>query len=312
MRLGGVKIYFLFFLRAFFPLLLIFFVSGAARASESDWTIETEKILAELCQFEIRGLEDKASKPVNLTAGQFSKQPIDCEFSLPILSDDARGISPEAIASLGEPAYCRLLPRVTEESSYALTFFADGMPRMIASELSKAVPFGGVSLDLDDSGTDGSAKHSLTIASEFLPSRWLREIASSNAGRGIRVRTSPRGWYSRGRIATNGLRTSLHELVHAYEDKPFPGLERELKSAFYETRTKGKKLRNLSRITNLYFYGAKEKYRGGFVWQYLGKEHGEELLSAGIECVMWNRFDIWNRDPELVKFLLGMMIFFGR
>ena len=272
MRRCGMKI---FFLRAFSPLFLIFLVSGAARAD--DWTIETEKILREL-----------------ITS-----------------SDDARGISPEAIASLGEPPYYSLLPKVTEESSYALTFFADGMPRIIVSELSKAIPFGGVSLDLDDSGTDGSAKYSLTAASEFLPNRWLREIASSYGAHGIRVRTSPRGWYARGRIATNGLKTSLHELVHAYEDKPFPGPERELKAAFYERRTKGKKLRNLSRITNLYFYGAKEKYRGGFVWQYLGKEHGEELLSAGIECVMWNRFDIWNRDPELVKFLLGMMIFFG-
>ena len=86
----------------------------------------------------------------------------------------------------------------------------------------------------------------------------------------------------------------------------------KLRSEFYERRTKGKKLRHLSRITNLYFYESQEKLRAGFVYPYIGKERGVELMSMGIECLMWNRFDIWNRDAELTKFLLGMLIFFGR
>jgi hypothetical protein len=267
-----------FFRPVVFALFFLSFAAEAALVSGNDWVRKTEEILAEL----------------TISFGKTGE------------------ISPREIASLGEPAYSCLLTRVTEESSYSMTFFADGMPRIIAGELSKAVPFGGVLLDLDDSGTDGYAKKTLSEASEFLPSGWLRQIARANKGRGISVRRSARGWYRRGSIMTNGLKTSLHELVHAYEDKPFPTLERKLKIAFYEERTKGKKLRNLSRLTNLYFYGPDEKFRAGFVWQYLGKEHGEELMSAGIECMLWNRFDIWNRDPELVKFLLGMMIFFGR
>jgi hypothetical protein len=270
------------FLRpAVFSLFCLFFLFSAASASFAagdGWARETEKILA--------GLAASCGK--------------------------TSGISPEDIASLGTPAYFCLLPRVTEESSYSMTFFADGMPRVIVRELSKAVPFGGVTLNFDDWGTDGYAKKTLIEASAFLPSRWLRQIVSNSGGRAISVRRSARGWYRRGMIVTNGLKTSLHELVHAYEDTPFPSLEQKLKTAFYEGRTRGKKLRNLSRITNFYFYGANEKFRAGFVWQYLGKEHGEELMSAGIECMLWNRFDIWNRDPELVKFLLGMIIFFGR
>jgi hypothetical protein len=152
----------------------------------------------------------------------------------------------------------------------------------------------------------------LAEASAFLPSRWLGWIAYLNSGSGIAVRRSPRGGYRAGRIMTNNLKTSLHELVHAYEDKPFASFESKLKRAFYERRTEGKKLRRLGRMTNLYFYGSHEKFRAGFIWPYLGKEGGEELMSAGIECLMWNRFDVWNRDPELVKFLLGMLIFFGR
>ncbi|MDR1515100.1 MAG: hypothetical protein LBS45_05340 [Synergistaceae bacterium] len=225
---------------------------------------------------------------------------------------DGIWVSTEGIIALGEPAYRHLLGAVTRESAYAMTFFADRMPRVITGELSKVVPFGGVPLDLRDFGTDGSAKKMLTEASEFLPRRWLGWIVYLNRKQGIAVRRSTRGEYRAGAIRTNNLKTSLHELVHAYEDKPFAAPDRKLKLEFYGRRTEGKKLRHLSRITNLYFYGTREKFRSGFVWRYLGKEHGEELMSAGIECLMWNRFDIWNRDPELVKFLLGMLIFFGR
>lgn len=225
---------------------------------------------------------------------------------------DGIWVSPEAMTALGDPAYRHLLGTVTRESSYVLSFLADRLPLVIAGELSKVVPFGGVTLRLDDAGTDGSAKAMIERASEFLPSRWLAWIVYLNGGRPIAVRRSPRGEYRAGRIMTNNLRTSLHELIHAYEDKPFPSIARKLKLAFYEKRTDGKKLRRLGRITNLYFYGRNEKFRAGFVWTYLGKEGGEELMSAGMECLMWNRFDVWNRDPELVKFLLGMLIFFGR
>lgn len=220
-------------------------------------------------------------------------------------------LSAGEIVSLGTPAYDHLLGLVTKESSYVMTFFADKLPRVITGELSKVVPFGGVTLDFCDFGTDGSAKKSLIEASEFLPRRWLGWIAYLNRERGIAVSRSTRGEYRAGAIKTNNLKTSLHELVHAYEDKRFAAPDHKLKLEFYERRTRGKALRHLSRVTNLYFYGAREKFRSGFVWRYLGKEHGEELMSAGIECLMWNRFDIWNRDPELVKFLLGMLIFFG-
>jgi hypothetical protein len=279
--------------------LAAFFLAAACTASSAnpatfeatggDWVGETASILD--------GLTARRGKP----SGEG-----DC------LYHDGIWISPDGMVSLGEPAYRSLLGAVTRESSYALSFFADKLPRVIVGELSKAVPFGGVELSLDASGTDGSAKAALTEASAFLPSRWLGWIVYLNGNRAITVRRSPRGEYRSGRIMTNNLKTSLHELVHAYEDKPFASIERKLKLAFYERRTGGKKLRRLGRITNLYFYGPREKFRAGFTWPYLGKEGGIELMSAGIECLMWNRFDIWNRDPELVKFLLGMLIFFGR
>jgi hypothetical protein len=216
------------------------------------------------------------------------------------------------IISLGTPAYEHLLGRISEESSYALTFFADGMPRIITAELSKIVPFGGVRLEFDDFRSSAYAKEMLTGASDFLPTRWLERIVRRNSGRKLTAGIASRGEYRGGRIRTNNLKTALHELVHAYEDGLSSSLENRLRSEFYERRTRGKKLRNLSRITNLYFYGPKEKFRAGFVCQYIGKERGVELMSMGIECVMWNRFDIWNRDPELTKFLLGMLIFFGQ
>jgi hypothetical protein len=221
-------------------------------------------------------------------------------------------IGADMIISLGAPAYDHLLGRVSEESSYSMTFFADRMPRIISGELSKVVPFGGVPLEFDDFRSSDYAKEMIAEASAFLPARWLEWIVRLNRGRKLTAGMAPRGGYHRGRIRTNNLKTSLHELVHAYEDKPLAGLEDKLRSEFYDRRTKGRKLRKLSGITNLYFYGPEEKFRAGFVYQYIGKEGGVELMSMGIECLMWNRFDIWNRDPDLVKFLLGMLVFFGR
>jgi hypothetical protein len=223
-----------------------------------------------------------------------------------------REIEVKWIISLGAPAYGHLLGRVSEESSYSLTFFADRMPQIIAGELSKVIPFGGVPLEFDDFRSSERAKKMLVRASEFLPTLWLKWIVCLNRERKLTAGIASRGEYRKGQITVKNLKNSLHELVHAYEDKPFAGLENKLRSEFYERRTRGRKLRNLSRITNLYFYRHEEKFRAGFVYQYIGKERGVELMSMGIECLMWNRFDVWNRDSELTKFLIGMMIFFGR
>jgi hypothetical protein len=218
----------------------------------------------------------------------------------------------DQIISLGVPAYDHLLDRVSKESSYVLTFLADGMPRIIIGELSKVMPFGGVPLEFDDFKSSAYAKRMLVEVSGFLPTRWLERVVYLNRERKLTAERASRGMYRKGKIKTNNLKTSLHELVHAYEDESPASLEKKLRSEFYERRTKGKKLRHLSRITNLYFYESQEKFRAGFVYPYIGKERGVELMSMGIECLMWNRFDIWNRDAELTKFLLGMLIFFGR
>jgi hypothetical protein len=280
------KFGFVFFALQFKVLLLVIGLAAgpahASRAAAQDdggWVVKTQKTLEEMdC---LRGITGS-------------------------------GVGADRIMSLGAPAYDHLLSEVSEESSYALTFCADGMPRIIAAELSTVVPFGGVRLEFDDFRSSAYAKEMLVRASDFLPTRWLQRIVRRNRGRKLTAEIASRGEYRGGMIRTNNLKTSLHELVHAYEDDPSAILEKGLRSEFYERRTRGKKLRNLGRVTNLYFYGPREKFRAGFVYRYIGKERGVELMSMGIECVMWNRFDIWNRDPELTKFLLGMLIFFGR
>jgi hypothetical protein len=77
----------------------------------------------------------------------------------------------------------------------------------------------------------------------------------------------------------------------------------ELKKEFYEERTRGAKLRS-------FFFGYRpdEKYRSGFVDEYMGKEGGAEIYSCGVEYVFFNRYDIWRRDPEATKFILGVLI----
>jgi hypothetical protein len=110
-------------------------------------------------------------------------------------------------------------------------------------------------------------------------------------------------------IKTNSVKLSLHELGHALERSI--GHLPLLRNEFYEERTRGNRLRRLSRGLIPFGYRPYEKYRAGFVYRYMGKEGGVELYSCGIEYVFFNCRDIWRRDPEVTKFILGTLIFYG-
>ena len=43
----------------------------------------------------------------------------------------------------------------------------------------------------------------------------------------------------------------------------------------------------------------------------MGKEGGAEIYGCGFEYVFFNSRDIWRRDPETTKFILGTLIFYG-
>ncbi|MDR3279095.1 MAG: hypothetical protein LBT23_01155 [Synergistaceae bacterium] len=226
--------------------------------------------------------------------------------SAELIQSDIR-VNMHDIIKIGTPAYDRIIKAAQYCESFNIS------PELIASELSKVVEYGGAELFIDGE-SDPRAKRTLKKASSWLPARIVRSINSRmKAIKAFYV--IGRGRISGNTIRTNGLRTSLHELGHAWEysDRRLLG---NLKTEFYEHRTRNKKIRNLNNLGNtiLHFpfgYRAGEKYKAGFVDQYMGKADGVELYSCGIEYVFFNANDIWHRDPETTRFILGSLIFYG-
>ena len=206
------------------------------------------------------------------------------------------------LIKLGTPAYHHIMNLAERGESFNVP------PELVAGELSKVVECGGTKPRFDGKG-ERYARRTILEASSYLPTLMIERIPAIDArtvvGRGLFRK------YASGRtlIKTNGVKTSLHELGHALEysiDHLF-----RLRNEFYEERTRGKNLKNLHCALLPFGYRPDEKYKTGFVDRYMGKEGGAEVYSCGVEYVFFNRRDIWHRDPEVTKFILGSLIFYG-
>ena len=204
---------------------------------------------------------------------------------------------------IGAPAYYHIRNLVERGESFNVS------PGLVAGELSKVVEYGGADLRFVNEG-ERYAKNTLRKAASYLPTKVIQRIPELDARTVI-----GRGWfrqYASGRavININDVKISLHELGHALEHSSVHLLR--LRKEIYENVTRGEGLRRLNTFHLPFGYGRGEKYRAGFVSRYMGKEGGVEVYSCGIEYVFFNRFDIWHRDPDVTKFILGSLIFYGK
>ena len=202
---------------------------------------------------------------------------------------------------VGTPIYHQIMG-LTEPGDFNI------FPELIAGELAKVTEYGGAELDFDDK-SDRYAKRMLQKAASYLPAKVVRRIPTL-----VALNVIGRGWFYKNTpdkavIKTNGVRISLHELGHAieYSDDHLLIMRKE----FYDNRTRGNEIRKLNRGLFSIGYRPNESYRSGFVYRYMGKEGGVEVFSCGIEYVFFNYRDIWHRDPEVTKFVLGSLIFYG-
>ena len=206
------------------------------------------------------------------------------------------------VIKIGSPAYKHIMSLAEPIDPFNI------FPELVAKELSKVVEYGGTKLKFDGKG-ERYAKKTLLKAASYLPTEAVRRVPAVDArtvvGRGLYRQYAP----DRALIKTNNVKTSLHELGHALEYSS--GHLLRLRKEFYEKRTQGKTLRNLSCFLIPFGYRPDEKYKAGFVDRYMGKENGVEVFSCGVEYVFFNRHDIWHRDPEATKFVLGSLIFYG-
>lgn len=175
-------------------------------------------------------------------------------------------------------------------------------------------------------------------AGRFYPSRW---VDASNARDGIRVVESDRGFYN----AANGYlsvsdvdpardlarygrgrfdRVAVHELGHRMEDV-VPELRR-LEWAYWHERG-GKWIdRDAGIVRRVRPDDLVEMYRPGsgefaapdkWTETYTGKVYRDnpgalwEILTTGVEGVVYGRWDGHHTDPDLRRFIIGAMVAFG-
>lgn len=196
----------------------------------------------------------------------------------------------------------------------------------------------GVDIELAAGSTKAAGNIASDIAERFFPEDWgkaakvlpqhQREIRTTNATRGfyqhghpvvvpgtskaavkLRKRTrselalSNRDFDRGGKAAV-----AAHELQHRW-DYINPVLN-EVALAYRERRTVGDKVERLRDLYPRDGYAAKEvTKKDKFSHGYVGKLYGPgatEVNTIGVEGMLWNLYDVWDKDPEHLEYILGL------
>jgi hypothetical protein len=183
------------------------------------------------------------------------------------------------------------------------------LPDLLAGEIEKYRDLGG-SLHFVK-GSHDKAKASIAEATKLYPTDWLNEISKNG---GVLAKAAARGMhiYSNGHheIAIDAAKsTAIHELGHAFE-RYFGSLSIEKQT--YDRRTKGEALEQLSKIYPSDGYKDYEMTRKDkFAHAYMGKDYGGksyELYSTSLQGVYFNELDMWHKDPESIKLMIGVLL----
>jgi hypothetical protein len=160
---------------------------------------------------------------------------------------------------------------------------------------------------------------------KYFPTDWLQWSADDSKQNALSFKKVGRGYYSPGYgsrepyIAIDDYSpqsTMIHEFGHRCEymssdiypknHKMLADLERE----FYDERTAGEQPRWLGRG-----YRRDEVYRPDkFIEKYMGKDYSSvgirqamEVLTMGLEGVLYNHYPLLEEDPEYFDFILGLL-----
>lgn len=156
------------------------------------------------------------------------------------------------------------------------------------------------------------------LLGEFFPTAWveasnverMRFIPATRKEQG---RTLDRGFYDGLRatpvIASDGAKTTLHELGHRMEHR-VPGLH-DVVRAFYERRTRGEATKKLNELRPNSAYEDHEVTRpDAFGDPYMGKSYpahrNSEIVSMAIPA-LFGAAEHYGLDPEMEAFVLGLL-----
>lgn len=156
-----------------------------------------------------------------------------------------------------------------------------------------------------------SVNKQITRAAPWYPADWIK--ASNDDGSRVEFKSSTsRAHYRHGLVAEVKLdgtvRTAVHELGHRME-YTVPGV-RVLEQQFYDRRTAGEPLEQLSKLSPGSRYGKDERARKDqFFNPYVGKTYegrAYEIISMGMESLPYRHS--WDKmDPDYQAFILGAL-----
>lgn len=154
----------------------------------------------------------------------------------------------------------------------------------------------------------------LVEATRHVPREWIDADRRQPA---LRLQAYGRGYYQHNDWKTGGALIStpesnsvmLHELGHWTEYRQ-PAV-RTASETFYEYRTRGEELVQLSKLRPGHGYRRDEKARpDGFADPYVGKDYRGrtyETLTMGLEGVFYGKHGIVDRDPEHARWTVGVL-----
>jgi hypothetical protein len=239
----------------------------------------------------------------------------------PILSDSERekkikeliaaGVNTDQDAiAIGDLLYDKLSGAVMDASP------SINLRDAIIPELSKYRKFGGTPRFVK--GSQKAAKLRIEEVSAYYPTAWLNQI-NSDGGILAKGAARARGYHlrypryhkialsSKGTLGEN--MTAHHEMAHAAE---YYSNVRGIEKQFYHRRTLGEPLEKLKDLMPGIGYRNDEvTKKDKFATPYMGKDYkgrAYEVLSSAMEGVFYNRYDMWHKDPESIKMMIGVLL----
>jgi SPP1 gp7 family putative phage head morphogenesis protein len=218
----------------------------------------------------------------------------------------------EAIA-IGELLYDQLLGHVKDDRDTI------DLRDEIIAEFKKYRDFGGTPIFQKGSSKDAAKR--LNDVAQYYPSDWLDKI---NGHGGILAAATSRGYHqyfsgyhkigvSYPKRLLHSVETAHHEMAHALENY---FNSRDIEKNYYDRRTQNESLEKLAKLFPGQGYKRDEVTRKDqFAHAYMGRDYkgvAYEIFSMGTEGLMYNTYDMWHKDPESIKLMIGVFLGVGR
>lgn len=156
----------------------------------------------------------------------------------------------------------------------------------------------------------------LNRVAKMIPEQWVQLAESRRGPCKVMYDKRSRGFYVNGRnemMLSDDIRVTLHEYGHRLEYN-VPNLKKKV-IEFYKKRTKGEKAVSLRDVTGVPYRPEEitklDKFCDPYIgklYEYQGIQNATEILSMGLEGLFYNRYNMWEKDPEMIKFIYGLLV----